>query len=80
MYNDKRWSKYRNLIDWDNFILYNLLKEFDKKTGVPILMNTSFNLAGETLVETPEDALLTLQKSALKFLYFPDINQLIFKK
>jgi carbamoyltransferase len=64
----------------DNFILYNLLKEFDKKTGVPILMNTSLNLAGETLVETPEDALLTLQKSALKFLYFPDINQLIFKK
>ena len=23
LYNDKRWSKYRNLIDWDNFILYN---------------------------------------------------------
>jgi len=64
----------------NNKILYNLLKKFKQITDVPILMNTSFNLAGDPLVETPEDALKTLKKSELKYLYLPDINQLVIKK
>jgi carbamoyltransferase len=64
----------------DNNVLYNLLKKFKKITNVPILMHTSFNLAGDPLVETPEDALNTLKKSELKYLYLPDINQLVIKK
>ena len=36
--------------------LYRLLKEFDAMTGVPVLINTSFNVKGEPIVETPEDA------------------------
>ena len=36
---------------------YELLRHFYDKTGVPILLNTSFNLMGEPIVETPEDAL-----------------------
>lgn len=36
---------------------YDLLKEFEKETGVPLVLNTSFNDAGEPIVETPEDAL-----------------------
>lgn len=62
-----------------NPILYKILKLFYKKTGVPILMNTSFNLAGETLVETPEDAIDVLKRSKLEYLYFSDINKLIYK-
>jgi len=35
---------------------YDLIKAFEKLTGIPILLNTSFNVAGEPIVETPEDA------------------------
>ena len=35
---------------------YNLISEFNKKTGCPIVVNTSFNVRGEPIVNTPEDA------------------------
>jgi len=41
-------------------LLYELLRAFECETGVPILLNTSFNLAGEPIVETPYDALWCL--------------------
>ena len=37
-------------------MLYRLLKEFEALTGVPVLINTSFNIKGEPIVETPQDA------------------------
>jgi len=37
--------------------LYQTILEFDKQSGVPILLNTSFNVNGESIVETPEDAI-----------------------
>lgn len=40
-----------------NASYYELLKAFEKETGVPLVLNTSFNDAGEPIVETPEDAL-----------------------
>lgn len=36
---------------------YNIIESFYKKTGVPVLLNTSFNVAGEPIVESPEDAI-----------------------
>src|SRR5204863_5156000 len=39
-----------------NPALYRLLKEFEALTGVPVLVNTSFNVKGEPIVETPQDA------------------------
>ncbi|HDZ00391.1 MAG TPA: hypothetical protein ENH52_02870, partial [Nitrospirae bacterium] len=41
----------------DNDIFYDLLKEFYRITGVPVILNTSFNTRGEPIVETPDDAL-----------------------
>jgi carbamoyltransferase len=35
---------------------YDLLKAFDRKTGVPVLVNTSFNTLGKPIVCTPRDA------------------------
>ena len=35
---------------------YDLVRRFGEETGVPVLLNTSFNVAGEPIVETPEDA------------------------
>jgi len=62
-----------------NLHYYNLIAEFNKLTNVPILFNTSFNLAGEPLVETMEDALETLRKSEIKYLYLPHRSELITK-
>lgn len=36
---------------------YDLITAFDRLTGIPMLLNTSFNVAGEPIVETPEDAI-----------------------
>jgi carbamoyltransferase len=56
---------------------YNLIKAFKHKTNVPILLNTSFNLGGEPLVETFDDAIRTLKKSDINYLYLPEIGKLI---
>ena len=56
---------------------YNLILEFYKRTGVPMLLHTSFNLAGEPLVETYEQALFTLVRSKLKYLYIPEKSVLV---
>ena len=54
---------------------YNLIKCFHEKTGVPILFNTSFNLAGECIVETPEDAIRTLENSDIDYVYFAEFKK-----
>lgn len=56
---------------------YNLINEFFGRTGVPLLFNTSFNLGGEPLVETVDDALWTLSQSDLNYCYFPEHKLLI---
>jgi len=56
---------------------YDLIEAFYNITGVPMIFNTSFNLGGEALVETIEDAIATCQKSQINYLYVPadqDIN------
>lgn len=62
-----------------NYHFYNLINSFYKKTSVPILLNTSFNLAGEAMVETPENAIDTLCNSNINYLYFPELKYLIKK-
>jgi len=56
---------------------YDIIKAFKDRTGVPIVFNTSFNLGGEPLVETLEDALWTLQQSDIEYLYLPEYKKLI---
>jgi len=60
-----------------NLHFYNLIKLFYDQTGVPILFNTSFNLSGDPLVETLDDALYTLRNSNLNYLYLPEIKSMI---
>jgi len=59
--------------------LYELLNLFKSKSGIGILLNTSFNLAGDPLVETPEQALNTLNRSSLDCVWFPTIKKIVFK-
>ncbi len=47
---------------------YDLLKAFEKKTGVPVLVNTSFNVRGEPIVESPKDAYLCFMRTHIDFL------------
>lgn len=60
--------------------LYQLLKEIKDITGHGIVLNTSFNLAGEPLVESFSDATRTLQNSQLDVLWLPDANSAIIKE
>jgi carbamoyltransferase len=46
-----------------NPLYWRLIDEFGKRTGVPVVMNTSFNLRGEAIVHTPTDALRTFFSS-----------------
>jgi carbamoyltransferase len=52
-----------------NPLYYRLIDEFDKRTGVPVIMNTSFNLRGEAIVHTPTDAIRTFFSSGMDALF-----------
>ena len=41
----------------DNYEFYDIIKKFYEKTNIPILINTSFNVRGEPIVNSPLDAL-----------------------
>jgi carbamoyltransferase len=56
---------------------YDIIKAFKEKTGCPIIFNTSFNLGGEPLVETLDDAVRTLADSDIEYLFLPEYNKLI---
>ena len=62
----------------DNLELYKLIEEFHKITGVGALLNTSFNLHGYPIANTPKDAILILKNSNLDGLVFN--NFFIIKK
>jgi len=55
-----------------NCLYWNLIDEFRKITGIPIVLNTSFNLRGEPIVCTPKDALRTFFTSGLDALILGD--------
>jgi carbamoyltransferase len=59
---------------------YDLINEFYQATGIPILFNTSFNLGGEPLVETLDDAVRTLANSLMEYLYLPEYEIIIVVK
>ena len=56
--------------------MYDILREYKKVTGHGILLNTSFNLAGQPLVDTADEALKTLNESTLVYLWFYETKQL----
>ena len=61
----------------ENPIWYNLIKEFNTVTSVPMVLNTSLNIAGEPLAHTEEDAMSILKRSKLNFIYFPEMEGII---
>ena len=53
--------------DW-NPRYYRIVKQFGEATGVPVLLNTSFNLRGEPIVNTPQNAFNTFSRSGIDVL------------
>jgi carbamoyltransferase len=51
-----------------NELYYSIITEFNKKTGVGAVLNTSFNMHGEPIVCSPGDALRTFREAKLDFL------------
>jgi len=56
---------------------YRLLKAFEAKTGCGVIVNTSFNVRGEPIVCTPEDAYRCFMRTEMDLLVLG--NQLVFK-
>jgi carbamoyltransferase len=52
----------------DNPVYYDLLQAFEAQTGCPVLINTSFNVRGEPIVCTPEDAYRCFMRTHLDYL------------
>lgn len=52
----------------ENLDVYKIIKEFEKITGVPIILNTSFNDAGEPMVESPLDSIICFLKTGIDYL------------
>ncbi len=51
-----------------NSLYYDLVREFDRRTGVPVIINTSFNVRGEPIVCTPEDAYRCFMRTHMDYL------------
>jgi carbamoyltransferase len=47
---------------------YQMIKKFDEKYGCPVIINTSFNVRGEPIVCTPEDAYLCFMRTNMDYL------------
>jgi carbamoyltransferase len=56
----------------DNPKFYEILREFEEFSGVPVLLNTSLNLSDEPIVETPQDALRLFNRSKTDILVIND--------
>lgn len=52
----------------DNGLYHDVIAAFGQLTGVPVVLNTSFNRAGEPIVETPADALEVFMRSGMDYL------------
>ena len=60
-----------------NPLFYDLINTFEKIKGVPVILNTSFNLRGEPIVNSPWDALKTFSFSGMDYVV---LNKFIVKK
>jgi 2-polyprenyl-3-methyl-5-hydroxy-6-metoxy-1,4-benzoquinol methylase len=65
-------SRIQSVTKDQNEFLYEIISEFYKSTNVPMLVNTSFNLSGEPIVCTPEDAIGCYERSEIDLLIIED--------
>jgi carbamoyltransferase len=71
-------GRLQTITQQENGRFYELVRKFYEQTGVPLLLNTSFNVRGEPIVETPDDAIRCLLSSGLDACVFE--NLIAFKR
>ena len=71
-------GRVQTLTKENNGRFYELVRRFHTATGVPMLLNTSFNRMGEPIIETPGDAIACLLNTGLDCCVFED--RIVFKK
>ncbi len=57
-----------------NKIFYELINEFYNLTGIPIILNTSFNTNDVPMVNSPRDAITTFYRCGLDVMYLNNIK------
>ena len=65
-------SRVQTITSRQNKKIYEIISSFNKIIGIPLILNTSFNDAGEPLVETPLDSLITFLNTKLDYLVLQD--------
>lgn len=65
-------SRIQTVTREQNYHYYNLIENFYKRTGIPLLFNTSFNLAGDPLCHSLDDAIFAIKNSDIDYLYLPE--------
>jgi carbamoyltransferase len=66
-------GRLQTVVREDNPRMHELLSAFHRRTGVPMLINTSLNVMGEPLVETPADALRSLLTTGIDYCFLENI-------
>ncbi|MFT7462187.1 MAG: carbamoyltransferase [Pseudohongiellaceae bacterium] len=62
-------GRLQTVIKETNPAYHRIIEKFKEKTGIPVILNTSFNLKGEPIVETPAQAFNTFSRSEMDVLY-----------
>jgi carbamoyltransferase len=65
-------SRIQTVTREQNGRFFDLIDEFYRLTAVPLVLNTSLNIAGDPIVETPEDALQTFTRTDMDYLVIED--------
>ncbi|MFA5158896.1 MAG: carbamoyltransferase [Candidatus Omnitrophota bacterium] len=61
-------ARVQTITETQNMRFYRLLKKFDERHGCPVMINTSFNVRGEPIVCTPEDAFRCFMRTHMDYL------------
>jgi carbamoyltransferase len=61
-------ARHQSVTEKNNPKFYKLISSFYNKTGIPVLLNTSFNGPHEPIVETPKEAIRTFLDRGIDFL------------
>ena len=64
----KKYSRLQTVNQKSNSLYYNLINEFYKITGIHVIINTSMNVMGEPIVNTPEQAYNMIVKTDMDYL------------
>ncbi len=61
-------ARVQTVTEEENPLFYRLLKAYEERTGIPVLINTSFNVRGEPIVQSPADGYRCFMRTDMDFL------------